>query len=289
MRQWIGKKMTFNVMTMMPSNAAQMLEHHDEKRLAQKVKQEEGEVVLLQLDRFFFQLEGQAPQATDETPFFKLVCFWPLRNGIRVLGVGGDSKEGLKEKAQLIKGAQNPQNLLEDQRYISWMGETLIWEPKAQALKEEVRKKILEIYAGFDEVELPEMGEQEQKKILIEWIQGRKRGGIQFQKKKIASKECWDPSFALSDLGWGRAKDEAELNSYLHLITKFLTIFSFDYEKVGKGKTSKTSRLEFKVKDRLGRLWTMSTVQWDRKEELVQFSLCVSLNRCIALIVGSKR
>ncbi len=288
MRQWVGKKISFNVVTMMPSNAAQMLEHHGEKKLAQKVKQEEGEVVLLQLDRFFFQLQTAEPKTTNDIPYFKLVSFWPLRNGIRILGVGSGLKEELKEKAHYIKGVQNLQNLLEDQRYISWMGESLIWEPKAQALKAEIQKKILELYAGFDEVELPEVEEREQKKILIDWIQSRKRGGVRFQKKKITSKELWDPSFALSDLGWGKAEDEAELNSYLHLITKFLTIFSFGYEKVSKGKTSKTSRLEYQVKDRLGRLWTMSTVEWDRKQGLVQFSLCVSLNRCIALSVDSK-
>ncbi len=187
MRQWVGKKISFNVVTMMPSNAAQMLEHHGEKKLAQKVKQEEGEVVLLQLDRFFFQLQTAEPKTTNDIPYFKLVSFWPLRNGIRILGVGSGLKEELKEKAHYIKGVQNLQNLLEDQRYISWMGESLIWEPKAQALKAEIQKKILELYAGFDEVELPEVEEREQKKILIDWIQSRKRGGVRFQKKKITS------------------------------------------------------------------------------------------------------
>jgi threonyl-tRNA synthetase len=284
MREWIGKKISFHVLTMMPSNAVQMLEHHGQRSLAQKMKQEVGEVVLLQLDRFFFQLQTAIPQTTNDTPYFKLVSFWPLKKGIRILGVGSSVKEELKEKAYLIKEAQNLQNLLEDERYISWIGEYLVWEPKAEALKAEIQKKIKEIYAGFDEVELPDVEARDQKKILTQWIQSRKRGGFLFQKKKIVSKECWDPSFALSDLGWGKAQDEAELNSYLHLITKFLTIFSFGYQKVGKG-----SGFEYNVKDPLGRHWTMSTLQWDKKQGLVQFSLCISLNRCIALMDKTMR
>ena len=69
-------------------------------------------VVLLQLDRFFFQLQTAIPQTTNDTPYFKLVSFWPLKKGIRILGVGSSVKEELKEKAYLIKEAQNLQNLL---------------------------------------------------------------------------------------------------------------------------------------------------------------------------------
>src|SRR5689334_245515 len=49
MREWVKRKISLNVLTMIPSNAAQMLEHHGHKKLAQKVRKEEGEIVLLQL------------------------------------------------------------------------------------------------------------------------------------------------------------------------------------------------------------------------------------------------
>ncbi len=277
MRAWVSKEVPLKELTMLPSNAAQMLEHHGDKKLAQQVRREEGEVVLAQLDRFFFLIDG--PVKAEKIAFFKLVCFWPLKDGIRILGVRGSSKEELKEKAQTIKALQNPQNLLEEQKYVSWLGEGLVWEPRAEAFKAVLQKKIIEIYQGFDHVTLPEGDE---KKLILEWIKSRKKGGFQFQKKRITPKETWDTAVANSDQAWGRAEDEGELNSYLHLITKFLTIFNFDNEKVVK-----QSRFEFRVKDRLGRLWTLSTLEWNRKTKLVQMSLCISFERCLGLVADS--
>ena len=277
MRAWACKEISLKELTMLPTNAAQMLEHHGDKKLAQKVRQEEGEVVLVQLDRFFFLSDGFV--RIEKKPFFKLVCFWPHKQGVRILGVTASSKEELKEQAQRIKALQNPQHLLEEQKCVSWLGGGLVWEPRAEKFKELLQKKIIEIYSGFDHVCLPEGDE---KKLLIEWIAKRKRGGVRFQIKKITSKEAWDSSVAHSDQAWGKAEDEAGLNSYLHLIAKFLTIFNFDYEKVVK-----QSRFEFRVKDRLGRFWTLSTLEWNRKTTLVQMSLCVSFERCLGLLADS--
>jgi hypothetical protein len=305
MREWVRKKLPFKVLTMMPSNATQMLEHHGDKKLAQKIKHEVGEISLLQLDRFFFQIEGEAPTSTGEASHFKLACFWPLKKGIRLLGASGLSKESLKEQVQILKTVQNPQNVLEEQKYISWIGESLIWEPRAEQVKAQIKKKILEIYAGFDEVALPDLDEREQKKLLLEWIRFRKRGGVRFQKKRSTSpvKAAWDVAIAPADQGWG----QGPTTSYLHLITKFLTMLSFEYEIVSVGTIGadlekvlhglhltwtpyrgKEPRLEFQVVDQLGCRWTLSTLEWDRKGELVQVTLCVSLERCVALLADSK-
>jgi hypothetical protein len=279
MRQWAQKELTFNVLTMMPSNAAQMLDHHGDKTLAFKVRKEEGEVTLLQLDHFFFRLEGEAPSISEEVPFFKLVCFWPLKRGIRILGVGAASKDLLKKQAQELKTVKNVQKTLEECGYVSWIGESLVWEAPAEAIKAKIKKKILQLYQDFDRVTLPELDEKQQKKLLLEWIKARKRGGVQFQKKRLPSKtkEPWDESISPCDHGWA----SGDINSYLHLITKFLTIFSFDYEIV---KADKGRSLKFQVIDRLGRRWTMSTLELDVKQGLVQVTLCISYERCIALL-----
>lgn len=309
MRQWIGKQLPFKVLTMVPNNASEMLIHHGDKKLAQQVKTAEGEVSLLQLDRFFFPFEGVPPESTDDIPFFKLVGFWKLRHGIRVLGVGSSHKDDLKGQAQALKGEASPQNRLEEQGYVSWIGEQLVWETPAEHLKAAIKQKILEVYERFDEVTLPELDEKGQKKLFVDWVRTKKRGGVQFQKKRrrFASSEPWDASFPLSDIAWGPVQDPYSLKSYLHLITKFLTIFSFEYEIVAVGRPGtdlekslsdlhlkwssgrgKVPRLEFRVIDRLGRRWTLSTLEWDRKEELVQVTLCVSFERLIALLVENK-
>lgn len=295
-RMRANQNLEFQVLTMMPRNAGEMLEHHGEKKLAQKVRRQEGEITLLQVDRFFFQIEDDVQ--VEEVKLFKLVCFWPLKRGIRLIGVGAASKEAVKELAQIIKGAKNPQDVLEEKGYVSWIGEHLVWKPKR-----EIREKILELYQGFDEVILPELDEREQRKLLLEWTKMRKRGGFQIQKKRLmsGSKEPWDVPNPVSDLGWGAG----HINSYLHLITKFLTIFTFDYKIVSMGKIDaavekslkdlhlkweswrgNTPRLEFQVMDSLGRRWTMSTLEWDRKQEFVQMQLCVSFERCVALSIG---
>ncbi len=295
MRQWIEKKLVFDVLTMTPMNAVQMLQYYGDKKLAQKIKKQEGEVTLLHLDRFFFQITDQPPLKTNDVVFCKLVCFWPLKKGLRLLGVGGASKEILKAQASLIKSFQNPQLILEKGGFVSWVGENLIWESQAETAKAAIKKKIGQLYQGFEYVTLPDLEEQEQKNLLLEWIRLRKKGGFQFRKKKLngTPKEAWDVSLSPTDHGWGWARTEDDIKSYLHLITKFLTIFSFDYEIVRRGclsphsntpSGSLPSRMEFQVRDRLGRLWTLSTLEWDRKQELVQLTLCLSFERCLALL-----
>lgn len=90
----------------------------------------------------------------------------------------------------------------------------------------------------------------------------------------------------------------------MHIITKFLTIFTFDYEVICFGKPSislekalrehlitwkqergRPLRLEFQVADQLGRNWLMSSLEWDEKSELIQVTLCASFERCLALLV----
>lgn len=256
MRQWVQKGVDVKVMQMLPSNAAEMLGYHGDKKLAAQIRQRDGEVTLVRVDNHFFEVEGEIPEQEE---FFKLVCFWTLRDGVRILGVSGKSKDEVKDKAQQIKKVKNTEELLEELKMVSWIGNQMIWEPKAETLKDQIQQQVLEVYEGFDRVQLPKLDERGQKKILIEWISSRKRGGVQFQENRC-------------DLGWMRG----DANSCLHLITKFLTIFSFDYEEL-KG--------EFYVIDSLGRRWPMSRLQWDRKTGLVQMTLCLSYERCVALLV----
>ncbi len=277
MKAWVQKKLPFNEMTMIPSNAAQMVEHHGDKKFAFKLRKLTGEISLIQLDRFFFMLEGETPVATDDVPFFKLVNFWPLKDGIRLFGVGSDSKEKLKEASQALKAIQNPLTILEKYGFVSWVGNHLIWEKRAQTAAALIKKKVLSVMEGFDEVAFPELEEKEMRKFLLEWTSKREHGGIRFGKSRVNdfSKELWDVALSPVDHCWNRG----DKNSFLHLIRKFLTIFTFDYEEVSVGKT----RLEFRVRDRLGRSWIMSTVERDSRGDLVQLTVCTSIERCIAL------
>ncbi len=256
MRQWVRKGIDVKVMHMLPSNAAEMLGFHGDKKLAGKIRQREGEITLVRLENHFFEVGEEIPKQEE---FFKLVCFWTLKDGVRILGVSGKSKDDVKEKAQKIKSLKNTEEVMEDLKMVSWIGNQMVWETKAEVLKDQIQQKVLEVYEGFDRVQLPELDERGQKKILIEWIAQRKRGGIQFQKNRC-------------DLGWMKG----DAKSCLHLITKFLTIFSFDYEEL-EG--------EFYVRDQLGRRWPMSRLEVDRKTGLVQMTLCLSYERCVALLV----
>lgn len=304
MRNWVSKKISFQSFEMMPTNAAQFLNHHGEPKLAEQVRHEDHLVTLLQIDRFFFQMKGQAPLTTADHLLFKLVCFWPLRRGIRILGTSGASKDQLKERAQVLKRAPNLQKKLEELKLVSWVESQLIWESKGEALKDLLSKKILQLYREWDRVYIPVDGDL--KKILIDWLRHRKRSGFQLQKKRLSSSssEPWDTPIATADLSWGRVQD---INSFLHIITKFLTILPFDYEVIcvakpgehleqalrahqirWKLRSGRSSQLEFRVIDQLGRQWPMSSLEWDQKNELVQMTLCASFERCIALWIEAR-
>ena len=96
------------------------------------------------------------------------------------------------------------------------------------------KKEDFTAYQDFDHVTLPELDENSKKNFYSNGSIARKRGGVQFQKKRLPSKakEPWDCSISPCDHGWA----SGDINSYLHLITKFLTIFSFDYEIVKAGQ-----------------------------------------------------
>jgi hypothetical protein len=301
MRAWVAKKETFKVFEMVPSNGAQFLDHHGERGLARLIRKEKELVALLQLDRFFFRLEGEAPRATNDSSFFKLVCFWNLKNGIRILGTGSSSKEKLKELVLHLKAQKDPQKKLEELGVVGWIQNQLIWEVNGENLKDLLRKKIMTLYHEFDRVFIATSSDLT--KILIDWVGQRKRRGFQFREKMIpaVSQEPWDSSLVLMDHSWGKVE---EITSFLHLATKFLTMLKLDYQLIGVGKISAqvkkiidacvsswtlqkghASRLEFQVVDSLGRAWKMSTLEWNEKQNLLQMSLCVSFERCIALLV----
>ena len=111
MREWAEQKIPFQVLNMVPHNAAQLLEHHGEKKLAQQVRKKEGLIRLLQLDRFFFLAEEDIPETTGDIPYFKLVCYKPLKKGIRLLGTGALLKDSLKQQARQLKAVEDPQKI----------------------------------------------------------------------------------------------------------------------------------------------------------------------------------
>ena len=146
--------------------------------------------------------------------------------------------------------------------------------------------------------------EIERKKILMDWIRLGKGKAVQFQEKKLQQclQEPWDAPFSRSDQSWGPLE---EINSFLHIITKFLKILAFDYQVVSVGKMDLSlkkaldahklpivskrsignrSQLEFWVIDRLGQKWMISFLQVDQKSKIVEMTVCLSLERCIALM-----
>ena len=300
MRAWVAKKEAFKVFEMVSNNAAQFLEHQGEKRLGKELRGKKDLITLIQLDRFFFQLDGEPPRSTNDFSFVKLACFWNLKNGIRILGTGSNSKEKLKEIIQQLKTQKDPQKRLEELGLVSWIENQLVWEAKAELLKDLLRKKIMTLYHGFDRVSIAVSSGLED--ILVDWL--RKRGkGFQFREKVLqwVSQEPWDSPVVFIDQSWGKIE---ELTSFLQLATKFLTMLKLDYQVVGIGKIvgkakelidlcfsswnsekGSPSRLELRAVDRLGRKWKISSLEWNQKLGFVQMSLCVSLERCIALMV----
>lgn len=301
MRSWVAQRKTFKVFEMVPSNAAQFMEHQGEKKLARLLRNERNLVALLQLDRFFFRLEDEAPTTTGEIPFFKLVSFYPRKFGIRILGTGAGSQEKLKKLVSYLKNQKDLQNRLEELKIVGWLQNQLIWESRGEILKDLLRKKIMTLYQEFDRVFIATS--EDLKKILPEWVSQRKRSGFEFRTKvqQRSSQEPWDTLLVSIDRSWGKVE---ESTSFLHLATKFLTMLSFDYKVVSTGKINadikknlevisaswslrkgNLSRLEFYVEDRLGQEWEMSSLEWDQKQGFVQMSLCCSFERCIALLV----
>ncbi|MGR3973453.1 MAG: hypothetical protein QRY72_02615 [Candidatus Rhabdochlamydia sp.] len=303
MRAWIAKKHPFHFMEMMASNGAQFLAHHGDKKLSLEIKKEPGVVALLQLDRFFFKADSLRPQTSGDYPFIKLITFYPIKKGIRLLGTAGESKEELKLRVQKLKTVEDLQQKLEAEQLVSWIGPCLIWEPKAERLKASLRKLIQELYHSFEEI-FPSV-DGLKPSFFKEWSLRRASPGFLFEpvKQVKSSSEPWDALLTWRDLSWGR---EESINSFLHIIAQFLKILQFEYEVVGTGlfKThvkealksyfpswkeikGKPRRLEFFITDRLGRKWLMSLIEWDLKEDLVQMTLCTSFERWIALMIES--
>jgi threonyl-tRNA synthetase len=98
--------------------------------------------------------------------------------------------------------------------------------------------------------------------------------------------------------------DEASVISFLQIIAKFLTIFSFEFEVVIVGKISKLLRdavkkvgfkttseqgefswIEFRLQDGLGRSWAGPRMWHEMKAGVVTGSLFYSLERFVALLV----
>jgi len=289
---WAKSKKPFHVLEMLPENGAQFLESKGERALAEQCREKSGLVKILQLDSFFFLLEGEI---VEKFSAFKLVTFWPLKGKVRILGTCG-SKEEIKAAAKRLKGLQALETRLEKQGLISWVGDQLVWEKRAEELKDCLRRVVLELYAGFDRVFVSEDVEN----ILMERLKKTGRKAVQigtFLVDKV-SQEAWDTEVVLGDKSCGKAE---EITSCLHLATKFLTMLSFDYQVIGTGRISGeikkfldaheggkgNARIECRVADSLGEQWTISTLEWDR--ECVLMSVCCSFERCLALLSDGNR
>ncbi|CAM0117178.1 hypothetical protein [Rhabdochlamydiaceae symbiont of Dictyostelium giganteum] len=303
MRAWIAKKEPFHFMEMMASNGSEFLAHHGDKKLSLEVRKEQGLVALLRLDRFFFKAGAMQPESTDDYPFIKLISFYPLKTGIRLIGTGALSKDALKVQVQKLKNVENIQQKLESLGLVSWCGNTLIWEAKAEQIKALLKANLTHLYHGFEPVFIA--SDVVKPLFFKEWSEKHSSCGFLFEpvKQAISSPEPWCNPFSWHDLSWGR---EESVNSFLHIIAQFLKILHFEYEVICTGLLKvhvkealkahfpsfkevkgKPRRLEFFVRDRLGRKWLMSSIEWDMKYDLIQMTVCASFERCIALMIES--
>jgi threonyl-tRNA synthetase len=310
MRGWVLKDLPFRSLDMMPSNAAQFLKHHGNAYAAEAVRYEPDIVPIIQLDNFAGRSPGEPVETTGDIKFFKLIP--PQEHGtwIRLIGTAALSKDELKEQIKACKEMGDHLALIEKHRLLtSLAGRGWIWLPPGEALKKNLLETAFQLFSGIDPITTPAITDKDLILCHSAYIKATGRGSCEVLKMALGGEgtELFDPAWGVVDRVFLPGREESVI-SFLQTITKFLKIFTFDYEVVIVGKTAKILRealkkldmqatlergeepgIEFLISDDLGRMWTGPRISTDEKTGLVQLSLFNSLERFVALLVEKRK
>ena len=305
MRSWVMKNLPFKQLEMMPSNAAQFLKHQGNPHAAEAVRHEPGIVEIIQLDRFAGRSPGESLATTGEVKFFKLAP--PQLHGkwIRLIGTAALSKDDLKLQVKVCKELPDHLSLIQEKGLLAPCPGGWLWLPKGEALKKELIEKAFQLFSGIDPITTPATHDKDLILCHAAYVKATGRGSCEVLKMNLGGEgvELLDPISGCVDRVFLPGREESII-SFLQIMTKFLKIFTFDYEVVIVGKTAKMLRealkkseikctsergeqpgIEFLISDALGRMWTGPRISYDEKTGLVQLSLFNSLERFVALLL----
>ncbi|MBS0647603.1 MAG: hypothetical protein JSS10_00085 [Verrucomicrobia bacterium] len=305
MRSWVKKDLTFQVLEMMPSNAAQFLKHQGNTFAAESVRHENGLVQIIQLDRFAGRSPGDPLETTGEIEFFKLFLCQLHGKWIRLMGTAALSKDDLKQQVKTGKELPDHLKLIQEMQLLAPCPGGWLWLPRGEALKKSLIEKAFQLFSDIDPLTTPASNDKDLILCHTEYVKASGRGSCEIVKLFLGGEgvELLDPIQGTADRIFLPGREESII-SFLQIITKFLKIFAFDYEVVIVGKTAKILRealkkleiestlergeqpgIEFLISDALGRMWTGPRISYDEKRGLAQLSLFHSLERFVALLL----
>jgi threonyl-tRNA synthetase len=304
MRGWIKKNIELRTFEMMPSNAAQFFEHHQNPIAAAAVRHEANTVEILQLDRFTGRSPGNPLKTTGEVKCFKLADTQIRGSLVRIIGTTAPSKEELKPLIDACKNMPCHLNLLDELQLLSPCPGGWLWLPRGERLKKILMETVQREFSG-SLIATPALNDKDLTLCHSHYLKEAPEGSIEFVKLYLGGdgRELFNPTIGTVDRLF-LPLAEKSIISFLQIITKFLKIFAFDYEVVIVGKSAKLLRetlkklalehtlergersgIEFRIKDALGRRWTGPSLWTDEKRGVVQLSLFHSLERFVALLI----
>lgn len=297
MRAWIKKDLPFVVKEMVPANAAKFLEHQGLLAEAEHARLQSSLVSLIELDHFVALSPGNSLATTGEIKFFKLGAVKSSNGWIRLIGTAAASKEAL-----VSKKFPSHLDLVEELRLLKRVGDGFLWLPNGEHLKKQLIEKAYQLFSDLDFITTP-AGQEEAAHQSYVKTTGRSSWEMIKTLQRESGYELFNPRLTLSDRLFFQATED-RLISFLQIIAKFLKIFTFDFEVVIVGKPSKllrdtlkraavkcspekgeTPRLEFRLKDGMGRSWVGSTIWHDEKSHVIKSTLFYSLERFVALLL----
>ena len=307
MRGWIKKDLPFRQSDMMASNAAQFLKHHGNPHAAKTIQKYPGIVPIVQLDNFAGLSSGETLETTGEVKFFKIVRAQLHGGWIRLIGTAAFSKDELKSQVEQCKKMASHLNLVKERQLLASCPGGWLWLPSGEIFKKNILDKTVQLFSGIDPITTPAFNDKDLILCHSSYIQASGRGSLEMTKMSLGGEglELFDTAEGIVDRVFLPGREESVI-SFLQIITKFLKIFSFDYEVVIVGKPAKILRetlkklqiksssaplegdqsgIEFLISDALGRMWAGPRLFFDEKTGLVGLSLFYSLERFAALLL----
>lgn len=309
MKGWIMKDLPFRQFDMMPANAAQFLKHHKNPHAAEIVKGQPGIVEIVQLDNFAGLSPGPTLESTGEVKFYKIANVQLNGSWIRLIGTAAFSKDELKLQVKRWKNIPSHLTLVKERQLLApcplgsrggWL-----WLPEGEIFKKKILEKTIQLFSGIDLITTPALNDKDLILCHSSYIKATGRGSAEVVKMSLGGEgfELVDTHDGVVDRAFLLGNEENVI-SFLQIITKFLKLFTFDYEVVIVGNPAKILRealkklqiksspengeqsgIEFLISDALGRMWTGPRIFFDERSGLVGLSLFYSLERFVALLL----
>jgi hypothetical protein len=297
MRDWIKKKLPFVVKEMVSANAVKFLEHQGLFDEAEQARYSGSLVSLIELGHFVSLSPGDHLTTTAEIKFFKLSSVKHYNGWIRLIGTAAASKETLASK-----NFPSHLDLVEELHLLKRAGDGWVWLPNGEHLKSQLIEKAYQLFSDLDFITTP-AGQEETAHLNYVKTTGRSSWEMIKTLQPESGYELFNPKVTLSDRLFFQATEERVI-SLLQIIAKFLRIFTFDFEVVIVGKPTKllrdalkrgalksssekgeTARIEFRLKDGMGRSWVGPMIWHNEKDRVIKSSLFYSLERFVALFL----